>query len=210
MAVTTNFGVPVDGTPEATLMPKLAYRFRVLFTNLGSGGGTPKMTQNVISVGRPSLTHEEVVVDTYNSKIKLAGKHMWNDISLVLRDDVDNQVIKAIAEQLNNQVNHAEQSGAFVGANYKFGMMIQTLDGSNDGAEDSVLDTWDLAGCYISEAQYGDLNYASGSEMVQVTLTIKYDNAAHVVGGSDQLSLFGINGYSSDTRNASNSVGFGS
>lgn len=202
MAVTTNFGVPVDGTNEATLMPKLAYRFRVVFTGLGNGKSGTKATQNVISVGRPSLTHEEVVVDTYNSKIKLAGKHMWNDISLVLRDDVDNEVIKLIASQLNQQVNHSDQSGAFVGANYKFSMMIETLDGTNGDGNTNVLDTWELAGCYISEAQYGDLNYASGSEMVQVTLTIKYDNAAHVIVGADQLSVDELDGFASTTKDA--------
>jgi hypothetical protein len=204
MAVTTNFGVPVDGDNEATLMPKLAYRFRVVFTNLGNGKDGKKTTQNVISVSRPALDHEEVIVDTYNSKIKLAGKHSWQDITLVLRDDVDNEVITAIASQLNQQVNHADQSGAFVGANYKFGMSIETLDGGNADNNENVLDSWELAGCFISSAQYGDLNYGSGSEMVQVTLTIKYDNAAHIVGSTDQLSIDTIDGAASETLNATN------
>lgn len=186
MAVITNFGVPVQGESGATLMPKLGYRFRVQFQNLGKTSGT-KATRNVISVGRPSLTHDDVTVDTYNSRIKLAGKHTWDDIQVVLRDDVDSEVIKLLGAQLNHQVNHADQSSARAGMNYKFGLTIETLDGSHDDGEAAVLDKWTLAGCFISQIQYGDLNYST-SDVVQVTVTIRYDNASHDIDGNDVLS----------------------
>jgi hypothetical protein len=186
MAVITNFGVPVEGESGATLMPKLQYRFRVQFQNLGKASGT-KATRNVVSVGRPALDHDDVTVDTYNSKIRLAGKHMWQDITLVLRDDVDSEVIKLLGQQLNYQVNHADQSSSRAGMNYKFGMTIETLDGSNDDSDAAVLDRWTLAGCFIPSIQYGDLNYAT-SDMVQVTVTIRYDNASHDIDGTDVLS----------------------
>ena len=65
-------------------------------------------------------------------------------------------------------------------------MKIQTLDGSNGaGAQgedgEHVLDTWEVVGCYLPSVQYGDLNYSS-SEMVQITMTVRYDNASHTVG----------------------------
>lgn len=186
MAVITNFGVPVEGESGATLMPKLQYRFRVQFQNLGNASGT-KATRNVVSVGRPALTHEEVTVDTYNSKIYLAGKHSWDPITLTLRDDVDSEVIELLGKQLNRQVNHNDQSGAFVGANYKFGMTIETLDGSQDDSDAAVLDQWTLAGCFISNIQYGELNYAT-SDVVQVSVTIRFDNASHDIDGTDALS----------------------
>ena len=66
MAVTTQFGVPTDnGT--ATLMPKLQYRFRVRFIGMGQDGQN-ESSQNVISVGRPSITHEEVIIDSGAAK----------------------------------------------------------------------------------------------------------------------------------------------
>ncbi len=80
MAVITNFGVPTDSSAGTTLMPKLSYRFRVTFEDLGGATATDEVTQNVISAGRPSMTHEEVVVDSYNSKMYLAGKHAWEPI----------------------------------------------------------------------------------------------------------------------------------
>jgi hypothetical protein len=129
MAVIANFGVPVSGGGEATLMPKLQYRFRVKFTNLGNSNNGALVTKNVISVTRPALDHEDVTIDVYNSKIRLAGKHTWQDITLVVRDDVNSDVIKELGNQIANQVNHADQSAQKSGSAYKFKMEIETLDG---------------------------------------------------------------------------------
>jgi len=188
MAVITNFGVPANGAPGTTLMPKLQYRFRVSFTKLGtSTGDSPIVTQNVISVSRPSLTHEEVVVDSYNSKMYLAGKHTWETLTLTLRDDMNSKVITQLGNQLNRQVDHTDQASADAGGSYKFGMMIETLDGGNGATAPVVFDQWDLAGCFLQGIQYGDLNYGT-SDMVQVSCTIRYDHAAHLINGNDVLS----------------------
>ena len=175
MAVITNFGVPVDNS-ATTLMPKLQYRFRVTFQ--GFANETKDVTQNVISTSRPNLTHEEVVIDSYNSKMYLAGKHTWEPITIVFRDDMSSKVIKAIGAQLNKQVDHADQASSIAGSAYKFGMQIETLDGNN--TTPVVFDQWDLSGCFITQVQYGDLNYAD-SNMVQVTMTVRFDQAAHIL-----------------------------
>lgn len=46
----------------------------------------------------------------------------------------------------------------------------------------TVLETWELLGCYLQQANYNDLNYGS-SEVVTISLTIKFDNAIQVTGG---------------------------
>ena len=188
MAVITNFGVPTSGATQ-TLMPKLQYRFKVEFAGLGGNAANiPLVTTNVISVTRPQLDHEDITLDTYNSKIRLAGKHTWSDITLVLRDDVDGNVIRSLDEQLSKQVNHATQASAKSGADYKFKMTIMTMDGSFDENSNgaAVLDTWELVGCFIPSIQYGDLNYST-SDMVQVTATIRYDNASHTIAQGDDV-----------------------
>lgn len=190
MAVITNFGVPAAGA-SATLMPKLQYRFRISFVGIGGDTEkTPLVTTNVISATRPQLDHEDVTIDTYNSKIRLAGKHTWSDVTVVLRDDVDGNVITALDKQLSKQVNHNDQTSAKSGSDYKFKMLIETLDGSDDdGNGNAKLDEWTLVGCFIPSIQYGDLNYSS-SDMVQVTVTVRFDNASHTIlnGGDDILA----------------------
>jgi aromatic ring-cleaving dioxygenase len=186
MAVTTNFGVPVENEGGATLMPKLQYRFRVKFINLGGQSGT-KATRNVVSVNKPTLTHEEVIIDTYHSKIYVAGKHAWEAISITLRDDVDSEVVSLLGAQLNQQVNHHDQSAPMAADAYKFGMVIETLDGGRDEGDFNVLDAWEVEGCFLTNVTYGEFNYAT-SESVIVTATIRFDNASHEIDGHDVLS----------------------
>jgi hypothetical protein len=186
MAVTTNFGVPVENEGGATLMPKLQYRFRVKFINLGGKSGT-KATRNVVSVNKPTLTHEEVIIDTYHSKTYLAGKHAWEAISITLRDDVDSEVVSLLGAQLNQQVNHHDQSAPMAADAYKFGMVIETLDGGRDEGDFNVLDAWEVEGCFLTNVAYGEFNYAT-SEAVIVTATIRFDNASHEIDGHDVLS----------------------
>ena len=173
----------VDGGSSGVLVqPKLSYRFRVFLNEFGSGENL-ELTSQVVSVSRPSLTHDDVVVDVYNSRINLAGKHTWDAITLTVRDDVTGLVARAIAAQMQKQVDHANQSSVKAGGGYKFGMSIQNLDGSQPA---EVLDSWQLAGCYIQNVNYGENNYAT-SDPLQITIAIKYDNANHNILGTEAL-----------------------
>jgi len=173
MADLTQFGVPTTGT-NAMVMPKLQYRFRVNLYDFGrNNGSTVEMTQNVVSVTRPSLTHDEITLDAYNSRAYLAGKHSWEPITLTLRDDINGTVTKHVASQLQKQLNQGLQSAPTAGRDYKFGMVIEQLDGSQPGL---VIESWSLNGCFIQNVNYGENNYAT-SDVMQITLQIRYDAA---------------------------------
>jgi len=139
----------------------------------------------VISVTRPSLTHDEVTLDAYNSKVYLAGKHTWEPITLTLRDDINGTVTKQIASQLQKQLNQGLQSAPVAGRDYKFGLVIEQLDGSQPG---TVIETWSLNGCFIQNANYGENNYAT-SDVMQITLQIRFDAAD--IHGVEQTSASG-------------------
>ena len=188
MANLNKFGVPLSGNTSAVLMPKLAYRFRVTYTGLGgTGTDTKALTREIISVGRPQLTHDEIQIDVYNSRIFLAGKHTWEPIAIVMRDDINSDVITLLNSQVQNQVDHFEQSAAVAGSQYKFSTIIDTLDGtSNASSVTTVLDTWRLSGCYVQNMTWGESAYAT-SEPVQITMTVRYDNAEHFVGTDSTL-----------------------
>lgn len=173
MASLSQFGVPIAGGTTSILMPKLQYRFRVNMINFGQNGASREFTQNVISVTRPNLTHEEITLDAYNSKAYVAGKHTWDPVTITLRDDLNGNVNKAIAEQLQVQLNHGLQSAPAAGGDYKFGITIEQLDGSD---QPTIVETWSLNGCFIQNVQYGENNYAT-SDVMQITLSIRFDNA---------------------------------
>lgn len=165
-----------SASAQGLLMPKLQYRFRVTLENFGVSTPTTELTKQVMDVTRPNLTFENMELHVYNSKVHLAGKHTWSPITLNLREDVNNNVQKLVGEQLQKQFDFMEQASAASGFDYKFLTRIQILDGGNGSFTPTVLETWELYGCFITTANYNSLNYAT-SEPVTVTLEIQYDNA---------------------------------
>jgi hypothetical protein len=181
MADLSKFGVPLDGNKLGMLQPKLAYRFRVIFEGFGTNNNLRELTANVVSCTQPAVQHEEITVHSYNSLAYLAGKHAWQPIELVVRDDITNAVASAVYAQVQRQLNHFEQIGPVAGTNYKFSMQVHTLDGTN--AEE--LTSWQLDGCFLTNVQASEFNYASGAEFQKITLSIRYDNASLLAGPND-------------------------
>jgi len=161
---------------QGLLMPKLQYRFRVSLENFGVSTPTTELTKQVVSVARPNVSFESIEIPVYNSKAYLAGKHTWAPISLVLREDVNNNVQKLVGEQLQKQFDFFEQSSAASGQDYKFTTRIEILDGGNGANTPTVLETFELYGCFVTTANYNELAYAN-NEPVTVNLEIQYDNA---------------------------------
>lgn len=187
VASLTRFTVPLASDQSAQsqglLMPKLKYRFRVIFENFGVTAERTELTKQVVSAGRPEVSFEEVVLDVYNSKIKLAGKPSWSDVQIVIRDDALGTVSRMVGEQLQRQFDFFEQSSAQAGIVYKFTTKIEMLDGGNGADTPIVLETWELYGCYLTTVGYGDLNYGE-SNPVEITMTLKYDNALQTPNGT--------------------------
>jgi len=161
---------------QGLLMPKLKYRFRVYFQNFGVNPATTELTKQVVSVARPNLTFEEIALPIYNSTLKLAGRHTWADIACSVRDDASGSVMTLVGEQFQKQLDFMEQASAAAGIDYKFTTVIQILDGGNGRDTPVVLENWELYGCYLKGADYGELNYGT-NEGVTINMTIAYDNA---------------------------------
>jgi hypothetical protein len=96
---------------------------------------------------------------------------------------VDGSVSKLVGEQLQKQFDFLEMSSAAAGIDYKFTTKYEILDGGNGNNAPTVLETWELYGCYLENVNYNNLAY-SANEAVTITMTIKYDNASQVGGGA--------------------------
>jgi hypothetical protein len=181
--MTVPVGSAAEGGVQGLLMPKLKFRFRVFFENLGVSKPTTELTKQVVSVTRPNLTFEEIAIPVYNSTLMLAVRHSWADITCSVKDDASGEVTRLIGEQLQKQMDFLEMASASSGIDYKFTTRIEILDGGNGAFDHVVLETWELYGCYLKGANYGDLNYGS-NEAVTVEMSIAYDNANQTPGGS--------------------------
>jgi hypothetical protein len=183
----SNFTVPLSTNQSASsqglLMPKLKFRFRVTFLNFGVTQPSTELTKQVMDFKRPSVSFEPITIPIYNSQVYLAGKPTWAEVTCTLRDDAGGEVSKRVGEQMQKQYDFFEQSSASSGIDYKFQTVLEILDGGNGTNVPNILETWELYGCYLSTADYADVNYAT-NDPVTVALTIRYDNALQTPTGS--------------------------
>ena len=170
---------------QGLLMPKLKYRFRVTFLGLGVTQPTTELTKQVMDFTRPSVTFDNIDLPIYNSTIRLAGKHSWADITCTVRDDAGGNVARLVGEQLQKQLDFMEQSSAASGIDYKFTTVFEVLDGGNGANAPIALETWTIMGCYLQGVNYGDANYATGTDPMTVAMTIRFDNAMQTTTGAD-------------------------
>ncbi len=183
----SKFTVPLASDQSATsqgmLMPKLKYRFRVMFENFGVSTPTTELTKQVQSAARPNLQFANQTIEIYNSKINYAGKHTWQTIAISLRDDVNGNVQKLVGEQLQKQFDFIEQSSAASAIDYKFNLRIEMLDGGNGAQTPTVLETWECYGCYLTAVNYQNLAYSEQTPAM-VDLTIQPDNCVQTPSGT--------------------------
>ena len=176
----SKFTVPLSTNQSASaqglLMPKLKFRFRVTFENFGVSQPSTELTKQVMDFKRPTLEFEEILIPVYNSKVYLAGKPTWTAVTCNLRDDASGEVSKRVGEQLQKQFDFMEQASASSGIDYKFVTRWEALDGGNGASEPTILESWEMYGCYLSSADYGDSDYGANDPMT-IALTIRYDNA---------------------------------
>jgi hypothetical protein len=188
----SKFTVPLPSGQSATsqglLMPKLKYRFRVSLENFGVEKPTTELTKQVMNITRPGVSFDNIELHVYNSKINYAGKYTWSDVTLVVRDDVTGAVSRLVGQQLQKQFDFFEQSSAASGIDYKFVTKIEILDGGNGANEPTVLETFELYGCYVQNSVYSNTDYSS-SDPIDITLTLKYDNAVQIDGTGTPVGI---------------------
>lgn len=185
MATLSQMGIP--GAGFGILHPKQKHRWQVTFVGLARlvpGANAREITRQATTITRPNLSFEEVPIHRYNSVAYVAGKHTWEPISLTLEDDITGLASTAVQGQLETQQRliGADLPGewlnaAATGSDYKFGTILEALDG-NEG----VVERWKIEGCFLMSADYGDLDY-SASDAATITLQIRYDHARQELTG---------------------------
>jgi len=166
---------------QGLLMPKLKYRFRVIFENFGVSTPRTELTKQVMTFTRPQVTFADIDVPIHNSTIKLAGKYTWGDITVQLRDDAGGNVSRLVGEQLQKQLDFMEMASASSGIDYKFLTRFEVLDGGNAAGEAIALETWEIYGCYLKEVNYNNMDY-SLNEVASINMIMRFDNANQTQG----------------------------
>lgn len=143
--------------------PKMKNRFVMYIENIP--------TFMIKMAGRPSINFEPVTMDHINIKRKLQGKGEWQDITIGLYDFVVPSAAQAAMEWV--RLSHESLTGRRGYADwYKKDITLSLLDPPGGVCED-----WQIKGAFIVSANFQDLDWSSGADVVMVELTLAYDYA---------------------------------
>lgn len=182
MATINDIGIPLPGNTGMGIMhPKVKNKFMVQFINIGTGSSRD-LSMQITNFTRPKVTFQDIELHRYNSVAWYAGKHTYEPLTITIQDNYSNgasQIINSQTERQQNLIGAA--AGPYLASapdanTYKFGIRLSQLDGGT-----TVLEDWHYEGCFITSADYSELDYSSG-DPVNIVLTIRFDNAFQVYG----------------------------
>lgn len=119
---------------------------------------------------RPSVSFEEIEIPFLNSRRYLPGKLTWEPISFTLNDPLTPSASQKVMEWVRLQHETITGRSGYV-AFAKRDFDIKMLDPNG-----VVVEQWRILGAFLTQASFGDLDYAS-SEPIQISVTTRYDQA---------------------------------
>jgi hypothetical protein len=165
---------------DSRLEPKRGYKF---ILSMPGGSATSGLREFLVkSVGKPQFEIGATPHAYLNHTFYYPGKTTWQPITAVVVDTVDpetnaTQQIMKMLEESGYSIPSSRNSGKGTvskekAVNAALGQVkIKTLD--SDG---TIIEEWVLNNAFLQRAEFGELSY-DNEELLNVTLTIQYDNA---------------------------------
>ena len=130
------YGVPLpSGRNRSMLQPKAKHKFRVIVYNFGTDiDERDHIALDVDKVDRPTVTFSTHKLYQFTTNTSYIGSHDWDPITLTIRDSVGNASAKALSRQLQKQLDFQRRITSRTDhdyGSYKFGIVIQMLNGRN-------------------------------------------------------------------------------
>ena len=121
------------------------------------------------SAARPSVTIGEQTIEYINSKRYLAGKMTYETISVTLHDPIAPSGAQQVMEWVRTHTETVSGRSGYADF-YKRDCQLKMLDPVG-----TVVELWDLKGCFLTNAAFGDLDYGT-EDPSDISLTIRFDN----------------------------------
>ena len=122
------------------------------------------------SAARPSVSMGEQTLEYINSKRYLAGKLSYETLAVTLYDPIAPSGAQQVMEWVRTHTETVSGRSGYADF-YKRDVQLKMLDPVG-----TVVELWDLKGCFLTSAAFGDLDYA-GEDATEIALTIRFDNA---------------------------------
>jgi hypothetical protein len=125
----------------------------------------------VKSAARPGYKTEEIPIPWINSTRYVAGKTTFDTLAVVLHDPIAPSGAQQVMEWIRLCFESVSGRAGYADF-YKRDVQIKMLDPVG-----TVVQLWDIKGAFITEAKFGDLAYDSATDLMEITLTLRFDNA---------------------------------
>jgi len=121
------------------------------------------------TAARPTISTAEQEINFINSKRYIAGKTTFGTISVTLHDPIAPNGAQQVMEWIRTHFESVSGRSGYADF-YKRDCQLKMLDPVG-----TVVELWDLKGCFITEANFGDLDYGT-EDPSDISLTLRFDN----------------------------------
>lgn len=121
------------------------------------------------SAARPTISTAEQEISFINSKRYIAGKTTFGTIGVSLHDPIAPSGAQQVMEWIRTHFESVSGRSGYADF-YKRDCQLKMLDPVG-----TVVELWDLKGCFITEANFGDLDYGT-EDPSDISLTLRFDN----------------------------------
>jgi hypothetical protein len=123
----------------------------------------------VKGVNAVTLTQGEVVLNHINVQRKVKGKTTWGNIQMTLFDPITPSGAQSVMEWV--RLHHESVTGRDGYSDfYKKDLVLDVI-----GPVGDVVSEWILKGALITEANFGDYNWDTENQAVNITMTVAVD-----------------------------------
>jgi len=121
------------------------------------------------TANRPTMNTSEQEIQYLNSSRYIAGKTKFDTVSCTLHDPIAPSGAQQVMEWVRTHYESVSGRGGYADF-YKRDCQLKLLDPVG-----TVVELWDMKGCFLTSAGFGDLDYGS-EDPAEISLTIRFDN----------------------------------
>lgn len=121
------------------------------------------------STKRPTITMPDVPINFINAQRFVSGKPTFETLDVVLYDPIAPSGAQQVMEWVRTHYESVSGRAGYADF-YKRDIQLKVLDPVG-----TVIELWDIKGAFITAATFNDLSY-EGAELVEINLTLRFDN----------------------------------
>ena len=121
------------------------------------------------TAARPSISIESQPISYMNSKRFVAGLATFETLSLTLHDPIAPSGSQQVMEWVRTHFESVSGRAGYADF-YKRDCQLKLVDPVG-----TVIELWDIKGCFLTSAGFGDVSYEDGG-MMEISMTLRFDN----------------------------------